>query len=241
MSKFWYVLISFGIINRLRGSYGWFASVFGLCLVVCVYLLSGSLLIALLIGVGYWAGEMLCGWGDHVGNTSIYKWKVFNYFPDDGSDVGVRWMTSMLVYPKEYKKHFRNIPIGLYNWYVKIMNIQIKGYSLGKLLNKTATKRNIDTFVIDKALLYSRVFLVIRGLFWWSLPMLGIGLWIGNIQLAMFGLILISLAWPVCAELGYRTAAIWHTDMVEGGWEHQEIWTGASQVIIIAIISIIGY
>ena len=50
------------IANRLRGTYGWFARVFGLAATIAVYLFSGSWVIAVLIGVGYWLGELWCGW-----------------------------------------------------------------------------------------------------------------------------------------------------------------------------------
>ena len=40
------------IANRLRGTYGWFARVFGLTVTIAVYLFSGSWVIAVLMGVG---------------------------------------------------------------------------------------------------------------------------------------------------------------------------------------------
>jgi hypothetical protein len=38
------------IANRLRGTYGWFARVFGLAATIAVYLFSGSWVIAVLTG-----------------------------------------------------------------------------------------------------------------------------------------------------------------------------------------------
>ena len=53
-------------------------------------LFSGSLIIDVLMGVGYWLGELWCGWGDHIGNRTEKRCKVFPYFPPDGCDAGVR-------------------------------------------------------------------------------------------------------------------------------------------------------
>jgi hypothetical protein len=144
------------IANRLRGTYGWFARVFGLAVTIAVYLFSGSWVIAVLMGVGYWLGELACGWGDHIGNLTGRRYKVFEKFPPDGSDIGVRWLTSVIVYPKLVKLHLSNAKKGIYNWYPKIVNLEVKGYSIAKLLKIDVQPKPIDTFTIEKTLTYSR-------------------------------------------------------------------------------------
>ena len=133
------------IANRLRGTYGWFARVFGLAATIAVYLFSGSWVIAVLMGVGYWLGELWCGWGDHVGKTTGRRWKVFEKFPPDGSDVGVRWLTSVIVYPNLWKLHWANAKKGIYNLYPKLVNFEVKGYSLAKLLKIDVQCKLIET------------------------------------------------------------------------------------------------
>lgn len=242
MYRLWYIVMALGVVNRLRGTYGWFAKVFAVALTGLVYWLSGSWLLAGLIGVGYWFGEMICGWGDHVGNITGKRWTKFGYFPEDGSDVGTRWLTSVLVYPKLWRQHVRNVPAGLYNWYARTMIKEIKGYSLNRLFGTSVKLKEIETFVVDKAMMYSRVFLVIRGLYWWVLPMVGVGLWISNMPLAMVGLVVIAMVWPISAELGYWSANKWtyaskYYNMV-GGWEHQEVWYGVMQTVVFVLIGL---
>ena len=107
----------FLFLNRLRGTYGWFAKVFGVVATTVLYFITGSWAIGLLAGVGYWLGELWCGWGDHVGNTTGRRWKVFEKFPPDGGDVGVRWLTSVIVYPNLLKLHWASAKKGIYNLY----------------------------------------------------------------------------------------------------------------------------
>lgn len=191
----------FLILNRIRGTYKWASKVIALMLFVITYLLSDSLLIATLIGAGYWLGELICGWGDHMGNITECRYTTFDSFPEDGSSVGARWFTSMLVYPKLWKLHLVNAKIGIYNLYPKTINLPIKGYSLAKLLNIEVVSKNIETFTIDKALLYSRVYLFVRGIYWWLLPMTGISLWVNSFALGCGGLLALSLLWIIAAEL----------------------------------------
>lgn len=223
------------IANRLRGTYGWFARVFGLAVTIAVYLFSGSWVIAVLMGVGYWLGELACGWGDHIGNLTGRRYKVFEKFPPDGSDIGVRWLTSVIVYPKLVKLHLSNAKKGIYNWYPKIVNLEVKGYSIAKLLKIDVRPKPIDTFTIEKTLMYSRVYLVVRGLVWWLLPMIGIGM-LTSATVAVVGLVALSFGWVVCAELGYyfrdKIAVEKFGLSYVGGWELQEGFYGMLQDLV---------
>lgn len=229
------------VANRLRGTYGWFAKVFGVTVVIAVYLLTDNVAVALLIGGGYWLGELWCGWGDHVGNTTCERYVVFPYFPEDGSNTGVRWLTSMLVYPQLWRLHLANAKIGLYNWYPKVLNAGIKNYSIAKLLGVVVEQKQITPFTIDKALRYSRVYLVIRGLVWWILPMFGVGL-LGSWTAGIVGLLVLSLGWSVCAELGYiyrdKIAISKFGLSFIGGWELQEGFVGILQDLVLICVVI---
>ena len=186
------------IANRLRGTYGWFASVFGIVITVVMYLLTKDLTVALLLGVGYWFGEMICGWGNHVGVITIHRWQKFNYFPEDGENVGVRWLASMIVYPRLWRLHFSNAKIAIRNIVPKMMNTEVKGWSLARLMKKEFVVVPIVPFEIDNALRYSRVFLVIRGLYWWAIPMIGVSMLVGVVPAVVAQAVLRELRLPAC-------------------------------------------
>lgn len=226
------------IANRLRGTYGWFASIFGVAITIVMYLLTKDLAAAMLIGVGYWFGEMVCGWGNHVGVITIHRWKKFDYFPEDGENVGVRWLTSMIVYPRLWRLHLSNAKIAIRNIVPKIANTEVKAWSLARLLKKEFTVVPIVPFEIDNALRYSRVFLVIRGLYWWALPMIGVSLLVGAVP-AVVALAVLSLGWPIAAELGYYIGEVkgkvykfWGLSY-ERGWEMQEGVYGVLQDFVL--------
>ena len=244
MNILWYILAILGAPNRLRGSYGWFAGVFGIVITATMYFATGSWLVAMLFGVGYWLGEAICGWGDHIGNLTIHRWSKFGYFPQDGDTVGVRWLTSVIVYPKLWRLHLKNAVIGLWNIYPRTMSMTVKGWSIGRILGISVQLKPIEEFVIDKAMTYNRAFLVIRGIYWWLLPMIGLAVWTGSAVLGVAGLVLLSFGWVVCAELGY-----YYSDKVkfklfglsfEGGWELQELFYGVWQTMVIGTLIWIG-
>ena len=225
----------FLFLNRLRGTYGWFAKVFGVVATAVLYFITGSWAIGLLTGVGYWLGELWCGWGDHVGNTTGRRWKVFEKFPPDGSDVGVRWLTSVIVYPNLWKLHWASAKKGIYNLYPKTVNFEVKRYSLAKLFKIDVQCKLIETFVIDRAMTYSRVYLVVRGFVWWLLPMIAVGMYT-NWIVAVVGLAVLSFGWPLCAELGYmfrdKIAIEKFGLSYVGGWELQEGFYGVLQDLV---------
>ena len=244
MNKIWYVLAVLGSANRLRGTYGWFAAVFGIAIVAVTYASTKSWLVAVLFGVGYWAGEMICGWGNPIGNLTVHRATRYNYFPEDGDVVGARWLTSMIVCPKLWRLHLANAKAGIWNIYPRTMNMSVKGWSIGRVLGIKVELKPIEEFVIDRAMTYNRVFLVVRGVYWWIVPMIGLAVLTGSAVLGMIGLVLLSLGWVVCAELGY-----YYSDKIgfeflgmsfRGGWELQELFYGAWQTVVIGTLIVIG-
>lgn len=229
------------IANRLRGTFGWFAKVFGALIFLVSYYFTGSVLISLLFGVGYWIGELICGWGDHVGNITVRRFKEFLKFPEDGSEVGIRWLTSVITHPKLWKLHIENAKRGIYNWYPKIINTELKGYSLAKLFKISVERKDIETFNISNPLLYSRVFLFIRGLAWWLFPMIGVALLFNSVLCGLIGLLVLAIGFPICAELGYifrdKISISKFGLSFVGGWELQEGFYGIWQdLVLIAYI-----
>lgn len=235
----------FAVANRLRGSYGWFALVFGVALTGALYFISRDLKVSLLIGIGYWYGEMLCGWGDHIGNITVRRWIKFSYFPQDGDSVGVRCITSMIVYPKLWRLHLSNIKAGLYNLYPRTLNLAIKNWSLGRLLNVTVSLKPIEAFEIDRALTYSRVFLIVRGIYWWLLPMIGASILVDSYVAGLVGLLVLSLGWVVSSEIGYILSDKISFSFLglnyKGGWELQEGVAGINQDIVLIGFIILYY
>lgn len=228
----------FTIANRLRGSYGWFASVFGVVIAVVMYLLTKDITVALLIGVGYWFGEMICGWGSPMGVITVHRLLKFPKLPDDGDNVGVRWLTSMIVYPRLWKLHLSNAKIGIRNIYPKVVNAIIDGIAKEKLFKYKLPVELVVPFEVDNALRYSRVFLVIRGIYWWALPMVGVSMLVGAVP-AVVALAVLSLGWPIAAELGYYIGEVkgkvykfWGLSY-ERGWEMQEGVYGVLQDLVL--------
>lgn len=226
------------IANRLRGTYGWFASVFGACIAIAIYLATKNIQVALLLGVGYWFGEMICGWGSPIGLITVKRWGSFDYFPEDGENVGVRWITSMITHPRLWRLHLSNAKIGIRNIYPKIKNSIIDGVAKEKLFKYRLPVVPIVAYEIDNALRYSRVFLVIRGIYWWTLPAIGAAMIVGAVP-AIVALVVLSLGWPVAAELGYYIGEVKKKQLHKwvlsyaGGWEWQEGFYGLMQDLVL--------
>lgn len=87
---------------------------------------------------------------------------------------------------------------------------------------------------------YCRVALAIRGFYWW-LPTLAPLYFVGFNPLLLLGCItFLSVGFPIACEIGYRTAKLFSFEKygfsVRGGWEHQEVWYGLFQDVVIFIL-----
>ena len=92
----------------------------------------------------------------------------------------------MIVYPESRKVHFENAKKAIWNLYPKLVNFEVNGWSIARLLKLDVQEKLLEYFVIDQALKYSRVYLVVRGVYWWFLPMIGVGL-LGSWVVAVLG------------------------------------------------------
>lgn len=223
------------ILNRFpRGMYGIGAKFNGVVLGLLTYFVFHNPYVAIAITFLYVLGEAFCGWGDHIGNITEKRWSIFSYFPKDGDTVGCRWITSFIVYPRLWRLHLSNAKIGIKNIYPRTMNLEIKGYSLAKLFKKTFIVMPIDTFVIDKAMTYSRVFMVIRGFYWWTptlLPLYFVGI---SLDILLIAISLLAIGFPIACELGYLVSKKFSFKFLEliGGWTWQECIYGLFQDIV---------
>lgn len=94
---------------------------------------------------------------------------------------------------------------------------------------------------LENWLTYCRVALTIRGLYWW-LPTLAPLYFVGfSVDSLAIAIILLSVGFPLACELGYRTSKMFEFNKygfsVVGGWEHQEVWYGLMQdIVLISLI-----
>lgn len=181
----------FLFLNRLRGTYGWFAKVNGVVLGLLVYLVFGNPYVSLAVAIGYVLGESF-GWGDWVGCLTTNRNNCKDT-TDEGKSNGIMWLSQKIV------------P----NWRTNFIE-------------------------------YSRVALTIRGFYWW-LPTLAHLYFVGFNPLLLLGCItFLSVGFPVACEIGYRTSKLFSFEKygfsVIGGWEHQEVWYGLFQDVVIFIL-----
>lgn len=81
---------------------------------------------------------------------------------------------------------------------------------------------------------HCRVALIIRGFYWWVclFPLVFFVEWYYVLTAILF----LSLAFPIACEFGYRTTKLFNFKHMTGGWEHQEVWYGLFQDIVILIL-----
>jgi hypothetical protein len=229
-----------GILNRLRGTYGWMSKVIGVVAGLLLYakyagsigytyvsvdllkyfegsyvlsaLVDNSMLLAVGIMVGYVVGESI-GWGLGVGTLTGLREKGFALHGE-----------------REY------------GWY-------------------TGTQRLVEYLIPptqDNWLWHCRLALFIRGLWWW-VPVLAPLWFVGfGASTLLCGAILLAVGFPVACEIGYYSTMVFNfgynykTEKTElfykgklvkssgvkfinmsGGWEHQEVWYGVIQDIVV--------
>lgn len=81
----------FTILNRYRGTYGWFAKVNGVVLGLLTYLVNGDIYVSIAVIIGYVLGESF-GWGEWIGTlTGDRNFKQLN---EEGKNNGIQWLAS---------------------------------------------------------------------------------------------------------------------------------------------------
>jgi len=175
----------FTILNRLRGTRGYFSKVISVVILLSVYFLFRDIYVAVASGLGYLLGESF-GWGNWVGNLTSIRSNEQPPNDDEGRNNGIQFISKFLV--PDYKTNY---------------------------------------------MLYSRVALSIRGIYWWLptlLPLYFVGIDIYVLLIAIVGL---SILFPVACEIGHITSNYWRFRYMNGPWEHQEVWYGLFQDIVI--------
>lgn len=219
----YYVSMFFGLLHRLRGTWSWFSKVNGIILGLIYFFMFNNYYIAIFGCVLYVLGESY-GWGDPIGTLTedIRINKSINFLEtEDGSNNGIRFFTVLLLYPSRYKDIFYNAKITILTNIRNILNI-IKLIKLADKILITPYKQ----IIIEDFIKYSRLFLIIRGIYWWT-PTIGLLSFINiNIYAIVIAISILSFGWPLAAELGRYTARLWSKSFMSGGWEHQEVWYG---------------
>jgi hypothetical protein len=205
----------FTILNRLRGTYGWMSKVTGIILGLLVYAIFDNYYVAIAVTLGYVLGESF-GWGDWVGELSVNKTNKAPAVTTDGVNNGIFFLANKII---DYRREWTE---------------------------------------------YCRLALAIRGMYWWLclIPLYWVGV---NAMIIVIAILLLAVGFPIACELGYRSRDIFGLHkiynenkkvigskivykgkvkktlkqkifFIEGGWEHQELYYGIMQDIVILFI-----
>lgn len=80
---------------------------------------------------------------------------------------------------------------------------------------------------------YSQVALTIRGIYWWTPVLLPLYFVSFPVTYILVAILLLGITFPLACEIGYHTTKYWNFKFMSGAWEHQEVWYGAFQDIIL--------
>lgn len=102
--------------------------------------------------------------------------------------------------------------------------------------------RKIIPDYLNNFINYCRIALTIRGLYWWLLVIIPL-YFVGIHPVILLGcIVFLSIGFPIACEIGYRTAKLFSFEKygfsVKGGWEHQEIWYGLMQDLVLIVLYI---
>ena len=227
--------------NRMRGGGVKYGSIYAsLAIGLFFGILTLDPYIGLACASGYLIGESICGWGAPIGTctegrqTTSHDINVF----EDGSHVGVRFLTMMVLHPKEYKKIFANARITIINLVLSWLR------QLSKLLSKIklgfSVRDDVQPIKIEMGslLTYSRVFLIIRGIYW-AIPTLAPLFFTSINPLVVIGCIVwLGVSFPLACELAYRTYPKLQSDFLgfNTAWNTQEGFYGLAWDIALIIL-----
>jgi hypothetical protein len=214
------ILFTLGLLHRLRGTKGYWAWVnaliYSISVLFCNPLNAFNSIYSLYAGLGYVAGESF-GWGDPVGNITETRYRGSKEFfmTADGENNGIRFLTNLILKPWK-------IATILYNAYVTITyNLRIATSYLLKIENKWVARvvrfihvgkfesmlpcLNYKPLEVSNFMVYSYLFLFIRGLYWGILSLTPLLLLDYNLDILIYGSLAMAISLPLSTELGYRS------------------------------------
>lgn len=124
----------FLILNRLRGTYSWFAKINGVVLGLLVYFFTKELDIAIACSFGYIIGESF-GWGEWVGNLCDEDKRKNNItqLEGEGKNNGIQYIATRLVpnWSVAYLKYCRVALVlrGIYWWLPTLAPLYFVGFN----------------------------------------------------------------------------------------------------------------
>lgn len=122
----------FTILNRWRGTKGYWSKIIGGLIAIALYFLIGDWVTALLVGIGYIAGESF-GWGKWIGGIMHQKKEATpeQLANDEGIDNGIHWLANKIA-PQagNYIKYcITALTIrGAYWWILTLLPLVVFGY-----------------------------------------------------------------------------------------------------------------
>lgn len=122
----------FAILNRLRGTFGFFSFINGFILYSLTYGLTLNLYLSMSIYIGYVLGESM-GWGKWIGGiiNGNEKATIDNINENEGVYNGIHFIANWIEPEKEYYQHYCNVALsirGFYWAFLSMLPLLVFGY-----------------------------------------------------------------------------------------------------------------
>jgi hypothetical protein len=110
-------------LNRLRGTYSYFAKINAVLLGVIFGLVSSNYYIGLAVAVGYLAGESM-GWGEWIGGMIRRLTGVSDPAVVGRESYGIQWLATRFYKLDTYEYYFLGLAIrGFYWWFLTLASL----------------------------------------------------------------------------------------------------------------------
>jgi hypothetical protein len=110
-------------LNRLRGTYSYFAKINAVLLGVIFGLVSSNYYIGLAVAVGYLAGESM-GWGEWIGGMIRRLTRVSDPAVVGREGYGIQWLATRFYKLDTYEYYFLGLAIrGFYWWFLTLASL----------------------------------------------------------------------------------------------------------------------
>tara|TARA_R110000823_G_scaffold201784_1_gene332640 strand:+ start:14470 stop:14994 length:525 start_codon:yes stop_codon:yes gene_type:complete len=110
-------------LNRLRGTYSWFAKIVAILLGLAFGLLTQNHYIGIAVAVGYLAGESM-GWGEWIGGMIRRLTGVSDPVVVGREGYGIQWLATRFYKLDTYEYYYLGLAIrGFYWWFLTLMSL----------------------------------------------------------------------------------------------------------------------
>lgn len=235
------LLFTLGLINRLRGTYGWFSKVAGVLYGLTIYFIYDWNLLysSIMLKVFY--------------NFYVFTLFLYSFF-------GSFFTADYFIIPVDYL-FFSSVTVPLLGAIGYVIG-EMPGWGLwvGTLTEKaknffylsyereggwyTGIQRLAEYLIPPTDanwIKHCTLALFFRGTWWWAFTLIPLLMLDYNIYLFLSEVILLAILFPVACYLGDYTSKKFSIAMMTGGWEHQEVIYGAMQVVVLTSSAFIQY